>query len=101
NLAAEALFQRASKLPRIEIVQPRHAIGRNTVASMQAGLFFGYIGLIEGLVGRFQKELGGNARVIATGGLAHLMANDTKIIEVVNPDLVLIGLRLLHELNSR
>lgn len=101
NLAAEALFQRASKLPRIEIVQPKHAIGRNTVASMQAGLYYGYIGLIEGIVGRFQKELGGGAKVVATGGLARLLVADTQIFDAINHDLVLEGLRLIYEMNEK
>lgn len=101
NLAAEALFQRASKLPRIELVQPQHAIGRNTVASMQAGLYYGYIGLIEGLVGRFQREMGGDAKVIATGGLAHLLTPDTKVFDEINHDLVLVGLRLIYEMNDK
>ena len=101
NLAAEALFERASKLPRIEIVAPKHAIGRNTVASMQAGLYYGYIGLIEGLVGRFQRELGGGAKVVATGGLARMMATDTKVFDDINQDLVLTGLRLIYEMNEK
>ena len=100
NLAAEALFERASKLPRVELVRPKQAIGRNTVASMQAGLFYGYVGLIEGLVARFQRELGGGAKVVATGGLARLMAQEIHVFDVVNYDLILIGLRLLHELNE-
>ena len=99
NLAAEALFQRASKLPRVELARPNQAIGRNTVASVQAGLFYGYIGLIEGMVERFQRELGGGAKVVATGGLARLMAEETRMIDTVNYDLVLIGLRMLHEIN--
>ncbi|MBI3744585.1 MAG: type III pantothenate kinase, partial [Chloroflexi bacterium] len=101
NLAAEALFTRTSKLPRIELARPKHAIGRNTVASMQSGLFYGYVGLIEGMVARFQKELGGGAKVVATGGLARHIAQDTTVIDVVNYDLVLIGLRLLHEQNEK
>ena len=101
NLAAEALFQRASKLPRIEFAKPKNAIGRNTVTAMQSGLFFGYVGLIEGLVARFQKELGGDAKVVATGGLARLIASETKVVDHVNYDLVLIGLRLLHEMNEK
>ncbi len=101
NLAAEALFARASKLPRIEIARPKHAIGRNTVASMQAGLYFGYVGLIEGMVARFQREMGGGAKVIATGGLARHIAQDAKVIETVDYDLVLIGLRMIHELNEK
>ena len=101
NLAAEALFQRASKLPRVEITQPKQAIGRNTVASMQSGLYYGYVGLVEGLVSRFQKELGGGAKVVATGGLARLVAADTRVFDAINYDLVLIGLRMLHELNEK
>ena len=100
NLAAEALFERASKLPRIELERPQQAIGRNTVASMQAGLYFGYVGLVEGLVARFKRELEGEAKVVATGGLARRMATDIQVIDVVNYDLVLIGLRLLYETNE-
>lgn len=101
NLAAEALFQRASKLPRIEFAKPKTAIGRNTVTAMQSGLFYGYVGLIEGLVVRFQKELGGGAKVVATGGLARLIASETKVVDHVNYDLVLIGLRILYEMNEK
>ena len=100
NLAAEALYERASKLPRIEVARPRDAIGRNTVASMQSGLYFGYIGLIEGLVARFQRELGGAAKVIATGGLSFHIADDTKVIDEVNDDLLLLGLLMIHEMNE-
>lgn len=99
GLAAEALFQHTAKLPRVELVTPRTAIGRNTPAAMQSGLIFGYVGLVEGLVSRFRRELGGSARVIATGGLAPLIARETSVIEVVNPDLTLYGLRLVYELN--
>ena len=101
NLAAEALYQRASKLPRIEVARPKQAIGRNTVASMQSGLYFGYIGLIEGLVSRFKGELGEEAKVVATGGLLRHVVEDAKVIDVVNYNLVLVGLRLLYELNQR
>ena len=99
KIAAEALFVRASKLPRIELVRPKHAIGRNTVAAMQSGIFLGYVGLIEGLVARIREELGGCAKVIGTGGLVEAIARETKVIDVVNPDLTLIGLRLISELN--
>src|SRR3972149_6843215 len=74
GIAADALFQRAAKLPRIELVRPKQAIGRNTVASMQSGLIFGYVGLIEGLVARFPQEGGRGGRVVATGGLAEVIA---------------------------
>ena len=101
NIAAEALFEHASKLPRIEVARPKQAIGRNTVESMQAGLFFGYVGLIQGLVARFKEELGGSAKVVGTGGLARPIAEDTKVIDVIDPNLVLTGLRLLHEMNTK
>ncbi|TET39702.1 MAG: type III pantothenate kinase [Dehalococcoidia bacterium] len=99
GIAAEALFERASKLPRIELIAPEHAIGKNTVASMQSGMIFGYVGLIESLVRRIRQELGGKARVIATGGLADIIAKETKVVDVVSPHLSLLGLRLIHELN--
>jgi len=99
GIAAEALFERASKLPRIELIAPEHAIGKNTVASMQSGVIFGYVGLIESLVHRIRQELGGKARVIATGGLADVIAKETKVVDVVSPHLSLLGLRLIHELN--
>jgi type III pantothenate kinase len=99
GIAAEALFERASKLPRIELVAPQHAIGRNTVTAMQSGLIFGYVGLVESLVHRIRQELGGKARVIATGGLAEIIAKETNIVDTVNPHLTLEGLRLIHEMN--
>lgn len=99
EVAAEALYLRAAKLPRIELSRPKQAIGKNTVSAMQSGLIFGYVGLIEGIVARMREELGGRAQVIATGGLAHIMAKETRVIEVVNPHLTLLGLRFIHELN--
>ena len=99
GIAAEALFERASKLPRIELVAPQQAIGTNTVTAMQSGVIFGYVGLVESLVSRIRQELGGKARVIATGGLADVIAKETKIVDVVNPHLTLEGLRLIHEMN--
>jgi type III pantothenate kinase len=98
--AAEALFLRAAKLPRIELIPPPRVIGTNTTHSMQSGVIFGYVGLVEGLVARFRQELGEGARVIATGGLATIIAQETPVIEVVNPDLTLIGLRMMYELNQ-
>jgi type III pantothenate kinase len=100
GIAAEALFSRTAKLPRIELTAPPAAIGRNTVHAMQSGLILGYVGLIEGLVGRIRAELGGRAKVIATGGLAPLLAHETSIIETVDPMLTLEGLRLIYELNQ-
>lgn len=100
EVAAEALFQRTAKLPRVDLVRPKHVIGRNTISAMQSGFILGYVGLIEGLVGRIQQELGEKkARVIATGGYAELLARETSVIEIVNPYLTLMGLRMIHELN--
>jgi type III pantothenate kinase len=91
GIAAEALFSRTANLPRIELVAPPKAIGRNTIHCMQSGLVLGYIGLIEGLVTRIREELGGQARVIGTGGLAPLLAKETNIIETVDQMLTLEG----------
>ncbi len=100
GIAAEALFERASKLPRVELIAPGHAIGKDTVAAMQSGVIFGYVGLIESLVARIRRELGGKARVVATGGFAEIIAKETKVVDEVNRHLTLIGLRLIHELNQ-
>ena len=97
--AAEALFIRAAMLPRVELVHPKHAIGTNTIAAMQSGIIFGYVGLIEGIVSRIQQELGGKAKVVATGGYAELLAKETAVIDIVNPNLTLIGLRLICQMN--
>lgn len=100
-VAAEALFEHTAKLPRVELHRPKQAIGKNTVSSMQSGIIFGYVGLIEGIVARIRQELGGVARVIATGGLAEVIAKETKVVDEVVPDLTLVGLRLIHELNRQ
>jgi len=99
GIAAEALFQRTAKLPRIDLVRPPGVIGKNTVQSMQSGMLFGYVGLVEGMVARFRAELGPQMRVIATGGLAPLLAAETTVIEAVEPWLTLEGLRLIWEMN--
>jgi type III pantothenate kinase len=99
QISADALFQRAAKLPRIEVRKPEHVIGRTTVASMQAGLFWGYVDMVQGLVRRMQSELGGNAAVVATGGLAATVAPETDIVEHVDPELTLRGLRIVWERN--
>lgn len=101
KISAEALFERASKLPRVELLPPQHAIGKSSVAAMQSGIMFGYVGLIENLVSRIKHELGGSARVIATGGLAGIIARETKVIDTVEKHLTLIGLRLIYELNQQ
>jgi len=98
--AAEALFAKAAALPRVELVHPEHAIGTNTIGAMQSGIVFGYVGLVEGIVARIQQELGEKATVVATGGYAKLIAKETAAIDCVNPDLTLIGLRLIYLLNK-
>jgi len=99
QISAEALFTRAAKLPRAEIAKPPRAIGRNTVHSMQSGIVFGYVGLVDGLVTRLKGELGYPCRVIATGGLAVLIAPESETIEETDTDLTLEGLRILYERN--
>lgn len=99
GIAAEALYRRAAKLYRVELTRPRSAIGRNTVAAMQSGILFGYVGLIEGIVRRMKDELGGEARVIGTGGFAPVVGRETSIIDVIDPNLTLEGLRIIHGLN--
>ena len=99
NLSLEALHQAAARLPRIGIGRPQAVIGRSTVPAMQSGLYWGYVGMIEGLVGRIKAEYGGPMKVIATGGLAPLFAEGTLMIEQIEPDLTLDGLRMLAERN--
>ena len=99
GIAFEALIQRAAKLYRVEFARPESAIGRNTVAALQSGIIFGYVGLVEGIVARMKKELGGQAKVIGTGGYAASIAAETNIIEEVDPDLTLRGLRLVFDMN--
>ena len=99
GIMADALFTRTSKLPTVELITPERTIGKNSIEAMQSGIMFGYVGLIENLVTRIRKELGEKARVIATGGLSALFASETKIIDKVDKNLTLIGLRLIHEMN--
>jgi type III pantothenate kinase len=98
NIAADALFQHAARLFRVELIRPAAAIGRNTGSSVQSGIIFGYVGLIEGLVTRFRDEMG-PAKVIATGGLAEIIASQTALVDVIDPMLTLEGLQLIYELN--
>jgi type III pantothenate kinase len=100
NTAAESLFERAAALPRVELARPRKAIGTNTIAAMQSGIIFGYVGLIEGVVARIQQELGKKAVVVATGGYAEILAEETKIIDKVNQHLTLVGLKLIYGMNQ-
>jgi type III pantothenate kinase len=99
NISAEALFHRASKLPRVEFVQPAKVIGTDTISAMQAGIIYGYAGLVDGIVERMKKELAADARVVATGGLAEMISPETRTIQEIKPHLTLDGLRLLHSLN--
>jgi len=100
QISADALFQRAAKLPRIEVRKPAQAIGRTTIGAMESGLFFGYVGMVEGLVRRMAAELGGQAICVATGGLAGTIAPETSLIDHVEPDLTLHGLRIVWERNQ-
>ncbi|WP_437531205.1 type III pantothenate kinase [Sorangium sp. So ce726] len=100
QISAEALFSRAARLSRVEIALPPRVVGRNPVHSMQSGIVYGYAGLVDGLVGRLRRELGYPCRVIATGGLARLIAPQTETIEGVDDDLTLTGLRLIYERNA-
>jgi type III pantothenate kinase len=100
QISADALFQRAARLPRIDVRRPAHTIGRTTIGAMEAGLFYGYVGLVEGLVRRMDEELGGHALCVATGGLASAIAPETPLIHHVDPDLTLHGLRIVWERNQ-
>ncbi|MBN2084929.1 MAG: type III pantothenate kinase [Anaerolineales bacterium] len=100
GVAAQALFQRTAKLPRVDISRPPAAIGRNTVHAIQSGLLFGYVGLVEGMVTRFRRELGPEMKVIGTGGEADLIARETTVIEILAPWLTLDGLRMIYEMNQ-
>jgi type III pantothenate kinase len=95
----EALFDRASKLPRIELTRPDNVIGKNTVAAMQAGIVFGYVGQVEGIVARMKAQSKEEPTVIATGGLADLIASETTVIDVVDNFLTLRGLHLIYQRN--
>jgi type III pantothenate kinase len=99
GIAAQALFERTAMLPRVGLSRPPAAIGRNTVHSMQSGLLFGYVSLVEGMVARFRQELGPKMKVIGTGGLAETIARETLAIDELAPWLTLDGLRLVYEMN--
>ncbi len=100
KISAEALYQKAAKLPRIDLVKPESVIGKNTVSSMQAGVFYGYVGQVDYIVNRIKREMGeDNIRVIATGGLSRLIAEESMTINDVNPTLTLECLRLIYERN--
>jgi type III pantothenate kinase len=100
GIASAALFERAAKLPKVDLLRPPSPIGRNIVHSLQSGLLFGYIGIVEGMVSRFRSELGPATKVVATGGLAETIAGETKVISIIAPWLTLDGLRIIHDLNA-
>ncbi len=99
-ISMEALFHRASKLPRVGFEKPEHVVGRNTVASMQSGLVYGYVGLVDGICARMKDELGFPVKVVATGGLAPLIGSVSRQIEVVDDQLTLDGLRIIYQRNA-
>jgi pantothenate kinase (EC 2.7.1.33) len=101
KISAEALFERASKLPRIEIAKPRNVIGRTVVTSMQSGIVHGYVGQVDYIVSLMKQEMGEEGiKVVATGGMAGLIASESKTIDEVNPFLSLEGLRIIYEMNN-
>lgn len=100
RISEEALVNRTAQLPRVEVMRPPSVIGKNTVHAMQAGLLFGYAGLVEALGRRCKEELGGNPKVVATGGLATLISSECTVIEEVDPNLTLRGLAMLYAMNT-
>ena len=101
QIAADALFQRAARLPRVDVRKPATVIGRTTVGAIESGLFYGYLGMVEGLMRRMTEELGGRVTGIATGGLAPLMVPETSVFDAVEPDITLWGLRIIWERNHQ
>jgi len=99
-ISSEALFQKAARLPRVEISRPKTVVGKDTVSSMQAGILYGYAGLVDGIVERIKEEVKSNPKVIATGGLAKVIADETKSIHVVDEMLTLEGLRIIYNRNA-
>ena len=100
QIAADSLFHTTAQLRRVELAPPPTAIGKNTVHALQSGLVFGYAELVKGMVARFDRELGGGSKVVATGGYARIISAEVDIFDAVDPDLTLIGLRLIHSMNT-
>lgn len=99
--AASSLFQAGAMLPAVDLHKPEKVIGKNTILSLQSGLIYGFAGLVEGLSARIKAELGGDAKVVATGGLARLMADEVDCIDAVEPELTLLGVRIIYEKNQK
>lgn len=99
NVSAESLFLNTSQLRRVELVPPKSSIGRDTVSSLQSGLLFGHVAMVEGMVTRFKQEIPIPAKVIATGGLAPIISKETDIFDAIDVDLTLTGLRIIYDLN--
>lgn len=101
SISTDALYQRTSKLPRVELKHPNSVIGKNTPSSIQAGIIFGFAGMVDGIIKKMKKEIDGNPVVVATGGLVNLIAKETESIQKINPNLTLEGLRMLYEINTK
>ena len=99
-MSLEALFKNAAKLPRVEIAEPEHAIGKSTIESIHSGTVYGFVSMIDGMVLKIQEELQQKARVIATGGIVDLIASKAKSIDTIDPFLTLEGLRIIHQRNQ-
>ena len=99
SISADALYHAAAKLPRVDLHKPRRVIGKNTVENIQSGLFYGYLGLVDGILAAMIEEMGGEPKVIATGGLGALFHGNSRFIQHYNNDLTLVGLRFIHERN--
>jgi type III pantothenate kinase len=100
GISTEALFTKASKLPRIELTKPENVVGKNTVSAMQAGIVYGYVGQVEGIVSRMKAQSKEQPTVIATGGMANLIASESTVIDKIDPYLTLKGLHIIYERNQ-
>jgi type III pantothenate kinase len=101
TISSDALFQRAARLPRVEIKRPASVIGSSTVGSIQSGLYYGYVGLVDGILKRMLEELGSETKIVATGGLAPLIATGSELIQNVDETLTLDGLQLIYQRHSQ
>jgi type III pantothenate kinase len=99
GISIEALFKEAAQLPRIELTRPQQVIGKNTVASMQSGIYYGFAGQLEGIVKKMKEEIGNDAVVVATGGLAELICSGSDCVDHIDPDITLWGLKIIYEKN--